>query len=188
MAAGAEAPAPADSPPPPRELGSAQTNSQELLARFRAGPMAGVDEFIFCARKANEADWHWYANIGYYADDTNRKAWREGAKLYRWNIATGKLTTLLADPRGGIRDHQVHYEGRKILSSYRKGGTENYLLCEINIDGTGLRQLTDGAYDDIEPSYLPNGEIVFVSTRAKRWVNCWSTQVAVLHRCDADGR
>jgi hypothetical protein len=159
-----------------------------LLARFRAGPMAGVDDVIFCARKANEADWHWYANIGYYADDADRKAWREGAKLYRWNAAMGKLSTLLADPRGGIRDPQIHYDGKKILFSYRKGGTENYLLYEINIDGTGLRQLTDGAYDDIEPTYLPDGDIVFVSSRAKRWVNCWFTQVAVLHRCDADGR
>ncbi len=75
----------------------------------------------------------------------------------------------------------------KILFSYRKGGTEHYHLYEINADGTGLRQLTDGAYDDIEPTYLPDGDIVFVSTRCKRWVNCWLTQVAVLYRCDADG-
>ena len=73
--------------------------------------MAGVDEFIFCARKVNETDGHWYANIGYYAHDPDRKAWREGAKLYRWNLATGKLTTLLDDPRGGVRDPQVHYDG-----------------------------------------------------------------------------
>jgi len=159
-----------------------------LLARFRAGPMEQADEFVFCARQANEADWHWYANMGYYADDAERKAWREGAKLYCWNVATGKLTTLLADPRGGIRDPQIHYDGKTILFSYRKGGTENYLLYEINLDGTGLRQLTSGVFDDIEPTYLADNQIVFVSTRAKRWVNCWFTQVAVLHRCDADGR
>jgi hypothetical protein len=218
VAAGAAAPAGADASEPgfwigkpdgsAAELGGARTNPESsylyfgpngsspplvpagdsLLTRFRAGPMAGADEFIFCARKSNEADWHWYANVGYYADDADRKAWREGAKLYRWNAATGALATLLADPRGGIRDPQVHYDGKKILFSYRKGGTENYLLYEIAIDGTGLRQLTDGAYDDIEPAYLPDGQIVFVSTRAKRWVNCWFTQVAVLHRCDADGR
>jgi hypothetical protein len=51
-----------------------------------------------------------------------------------------------------------------------------------------LKQLTEGAFDDIEPSYLPDGRIVFVSSRCKRWVNCWLTQVAVLHVCDADGR
>lgn len=163
-------------------------NDATLLSQFREGPMKGVDDFVFCARKMNERDGHWYANIGYYAHDADRKAWREGTKLYRWNAATGKLATLMDDPRGGIRDPQVHYEGRKILFSYRKGGTENYLLYEINTDGTGLRQLTDGIYDDIEPTYLPDGDIVFVSTRCKRWVNCWLTQVAVMHRCDPDGR
>jgi cytochrome c553 len=159
-----------------------------LLDQFRAGPMAGANEIIFAARKLNESDGHWYANLGYYAHDPNRKAWREGTKLYRWNVATGNLTTLLDDSRGGVRDPQVHYDGTKILFSYRKGGTEQYHLYEMNADGTGLRPLTDGLYDDIEPTYLPNGDIVFVSTRCKRWVNCWLTQVAVMYRCDANGQ
>ncbi|HOX56335.1 MAG TPA: hypothetical protein P5205_07385 [Candidatus Paceibacterota bacterium] len=159
-----------------------------LLERFRAGPMAGVEEILFAARKVNESDGHWYANFGYYAYDPERKAWREGTRLYRWNVATGQLTTLLDDPRGGVRDPQVHYNGEKVLFSYRKGGTEHYLLYEINADGTGLRQLTDGPYDDIEPTYLPDGDIIFVSTRCNRWVNCWLTQVAVLYRCDAHGQ
>lgn len=161
----------------------------DLLAGFRApgGPMAAVEELVFALRKPNETDGHWYANIGYYAHDRERKAWREGGRLVRWQIGTGRVTALLDDPRGGVRDPQVHYDGQKILFSYRKGGTESYHLYEIAIDGTGLRQLTDGPYDDIEPTYLPDGSIVFVSTRCKRWVNCWLTQVAVLHRCDADG-
>jgi hypothetical protein len=158
-----------------------------LLARFRQGPMAGVAELVFCARRLNESDGHWYANLGYYAHDAGRKAWREGTRLYRWNLITGKLTTLLDDSRGGVRDPQVHYDGERILFSYRKGGTETYHLYEINADGSGLKQLTDGDYDDIEPTYLPEGGIVFVSTRCKRWVNCWLTQVAVLYRCDAAG-
>jgi hypothetical protein len=159
-----------------------------LLDQFRAGPMAGVKEVIFAARKVNDSDGHWYANLGYYAHDPNRKAWREGTRLYRWGLDTGKLSTLLDDPHGGLRDPQVHYDGTKILFSYRKGGTEQYHLYEMNADGTGLRPLTDGPYDDIEPTYMPNGDIVFVSTRCKRWVNCWLTQVAILYRCDADGR
>jgi hypothetical protein len=158
-----------------------------LLDQFRAGPMAGVEDIIFAARRLNETDGHWYANLGYYAHDANRKAWREGTKLCRLNLDTGKLITLLDDPRGGVRDPQVHYDGNRILFSYRKGGTEQYHLYEINADGTGLRQLTDGLYDDIEPTYLPDGDIVFVSTRCKRWVNCWLTQVAILYRCDANG-
>lgn len=101
------------------------------------------------------------------------------------------LAVLLDDPEGSVRDPQVHYDGRKILFSYRKGGTESFFLYEINTDGTGLRQLTggpDGRYDDIEPTYLPDVGIMFVSSRCDRWVNCWLTQVATLHRCDGDGR
>ena len=171
----------------PGHAGTGADTRESRLPPFAREAMSGVDDLIFAARKLNDSDGHWYSNLGYYAHDPNRKGWREGAKLYRWNLASGKLTTLLDDPRGGVRDPQVHYDGRRILFSYRKGGTEQYHLYEINSDGAGLRQLTDGPYDDIEPTYLPDGEIVFVSTRCKRWVNCWLTQVAVLYRCDANG-
>ena len=171
----------------PGQAGTGADTRESRLPPFAREAMAGVDDLIFAARKLNDSDGHWYSNLGYYAHDPNRKGCREGAKLYRWNLASGKLTTLLNDPRGGVRDPQVHYDGRHILFSYRKGGTEQYHLYEINSDGAGLRQLTDGPYDDIEPTYLPDGEIVFVSTRCKRWVNCWLTQVAVLYRCDANG-
>jgi hypothetical protein len=60
-------------------------------------------------------------------------------------------------------------------------------LYEINVDGTGLRQLTDGPYNDIEPTYLADGGILFCSDRCNRWVNCWLTKVAVMYRCDGDG-
>ena len=159
----------------------ADSGIRELLEKTSAR------QFVFAARKMNDTDGHWYANIGYYAHDPNRKAWREGTHLYLWDAQTGKLTALIDDPRGGVRDPQVHYDARKVLFSYRKGGTEQYHLYEINLDGSGLRQLTEGIYDDFEPTYLPNGDIVFVSTRCKRWVNCWLTQVAVLHRCDGNG-
>ncbi|WP_165229060.1 PD40 domain-containing protein [Aquisphaera insulae] len=162
--------------------------ARTLLGAFRAGPMKGVTEVVFAARRMNENDGHWYANIGYYAHDPMRKAWREGAKLCKWNLATGELTSLIDDPKGGVRDPQVSYDGRTVLFSYRKGGTESYHLYEIGVDSSGLRQITSGDFDDFEPSYLPDGDIVFVSTRCKRWVNCWLTQVAVLHRCDREGK
>lgn len=162
-------------------------NNEGLLAEFLAGPMHDVREIVFAARALNRTDGHWYANFGYYAHDPERKAYAEGAKLYRLDLETGVATALLDDPLGGVRDPQVHYDGQTIIFSYRKGGTENYHLYEIGIDGTGLRQLTSGPFDDIEPTFLPDGGIVFVSSRCNRWVNCWLTKVAVLHRCNSDG-
>ncbi len=159
----------------------------DLLKEFRDGPLKPVESIVFAARGVNPTDGHWYANFGYYSHDPQRKAYTEGAKLYRLNLETRELSPLLEDPKGGVRDPQVSYDGKKILFSYRPGGTEPYHLYEINADGTGRKQLTSGPYDDFEPAYLPDGGIVFVSSRCKRWVNCWLTQVAVLHRCEADG-
>jgi hypothetical protein len=38
-------------------------------------------------------------------------------------------------------------------------------LWEMNIDGAGLKQLTFGPYHDVNPIYLPDGRIMFSSTR-----------------------
>ena len=40
-----------------------------------------------------------------------------------------------------------------------------YHIFEMNLDGTGIRQLTYGHYNDFDGRYLPNGDIVFLSTR-----------------------
>lgn len=172
---------------PPPDTSAARADASTLLAKFLDGPLRDVESVVFAARALNPTDGHWYANFGYYSHDPDRKAYAEGTKLYRLNLRTRALTTLLADTTGGVRDPQVSYDGRKILFSYRPGGTEHYHLYEMNADGSGMHQLTSGNFDDIEAAYLPDGGIVFVSSRCKRWVNCWLTQVAVLHRCDADG-
>ncbi len=168
----------------------------ELLDRFLKGPMAGLDEIVFAVRVAGRD--HWYVNFGNYSDEYNKDrafkfedgvywGYGEGGRLCRLNLRTGELKVLLDDPQGGVRDPQVHYDGRKILFSYRKGGEHPYHLYEIHTDGSGLKQLTDGPDDDIEPVYCPDGSIVFCSSRCRRFVNCWYSRVATLYRCDGDG-
>jgi len=146
-----------------------------------------VEEIVFAVRQT-DPDGHWYANFGHDIVRPDRKYYHDGGRLCRLNLKTGEVATLLNDPQGGVRDPQLHYDGRKILFSYRQGGQPYYHLYEIGVDGTGLKQLTDGPYDDFEPTYLPDGGIVFCSSRCDRWVPCYFTQVAVLYRCDGDGR
>ena len=147
----------------------------------------GVGEVVFVER-AFGRDGHWYANFAYFYDGPQNPAYTTGARLAKLDVKSGKVTTILEDKTGSIRDPKVHYDAKKILFSYRKGATAQFHLFEINVDGSGLKQLTDGIYDDLEPTYLPDGGIAFVSGRAKRWVNCWLVQVAVLYRCDGDGK
>jgi hypothetical protein len=158
-----------------------------LLARFLAGPAEDVEEIIFAVRTS--AGPHWYENFGYYADAPERTAYpTNGGRLCRLKLRTGELKVIFEDPKGAIRDPQVHYQGKKVLFACRKGGTPTYHLYEIDVDGKNLVQLTEGPDDDIEPAYLPDGGIVFVSSRCHRFVNCWNSRVATLYRCNADGK
>ena len=145
-----------------------------------------VEDIVFAVREPGR-DGHWYANFGYYVEDPRRKCYRAGGRLAKLNAKTSAVALLVDDPTGTVRDPVVHYDAQRILFSWRKGGAEQFHLYEVNVDGSGLRQLTDGLYDDIEPTYLPDGGIMFVSGRCKRWVNCWMTPVGVLYRCDGDG-
>ena len=144
-------------------------------------------EIIFAVRQPG-AGGHWYENFGYYAFDPGEKVYGSQGRLCRLDLASGRLAVLLEDEAGAVRDPQVHYDGRKILFSYRRGGSDHFHLYEIGIDGGGLTQLTSGPYDDFEPTYLADGRMIFISSRCNRWVNCWYTPVATLHCCDKGGR
>lgn len=147
-----------------------------------------VHEVVFATR-SGASDGHWYANIGYYSDNINNKTYEteKGGRLCVLSVDTGEVRTLLDDRGGNVRDPQLNYDGKTILFSYRKGGEDAYHLYTMKVDGTELTQLTFGIYDDFEPTYMPDGTVMFISTRARRWVNCWYSQVGTLHRMNADG-
>ncbi len=168
-----------------------QVTSDELLREFRdpqTGPMSDVKEILFVVRKPGE-DPHWYANFGYYAQDENTFPFPlgSGAEMQILNVETGDVRTIFKDEHGSMRDPQIHYDGQKLVFSYLPAGKRHFNLYEINLDGTGLKQLTFGDWDDIEPTYMPDGDIIFCSSRSKRWVQCWLTSVATLHRCGPNG-
>ena len=148
-----------------------------ILQKSLDGPMAELDEIVFAVRVPGRD--HWYVTFGNYAGHSESPAQKlgfkkedgvywgygEGGRLCRMNLRTGKLNVIFEDAKGGVRDPQLHYDGKKILFSYRKGDTHPFHLYEINIDGSDLRQLTDGPDDDIEPTYCPDGSIMFCSSR-----------------------
>ncbi len=146
----------------------------------------GIEEIIFAEREFGRGS-HWYENFGYKSFGKKDRVYGKKGRLCKLNVINNTITVLLEDLEGTIRDPQVHYNGEKILFSYRKGGEIPFHLYEINVDGRNLTQLTDGIYDDIEPTYLPDGGIMFVSGRSRKWVPCWSTQVATLYSCDGNG-
>ena len=163
-----------------------QRQNESLLAGTMR-ELKRTGEIIFAVRQPGR-NGHYYVNFGNWCQNPNKWEYGSGGRLCRLDVGAGKLTVLLDDPQGAVRDPQLHYDGRKILMSYRPGKTHRFGLYEINIDGTGLKQLTGGPFDDIEPTYMPDGRIMFCSTRCNRIINCNLVQAAVLFTCDGDGR
>ena len=172
----------------PLDAAPAERSPGPILAKALEGPMADVEEIVFAVRAVG-GDGHWYANFGHHSNNEKQMNYGpDGGKLCRLNLRTGKLRVLLDDPGGGVRDPHVHYDARKILFSYRTAGSIHYHLYEMGADGGDLKQLTDGPFDDLEPIYLPDGDVLFCSSRCNRFVQCWFTPVAVRYRCDKDGQ
>ncbi len=97
--------------------------------------------------------------------------------------------TLLSDKNGVIRDPAVTFDGKKIIFAWKKSNRlDDYHLYDYEIETGEVRQLTFGlGYADYEPCPLPNGDILFNSTRCVQIVDCWWTEVSNIYRCDADG-
>ncbi|MBP5509284.1 MAG: PD40 domain-containing protein [Kiritimatiellae bacterium] len=174
-----------DTEKPPALPQAAALPVEQLRDKLLAGEYGTFDEIVFATRTYTPE--HWYANFGYYCYDKSFTILNRQGRLAAYNLRTRSFRKILEDIAGSVRDPCVHYDGRTIVFSYRPGDQERYHLFTINADGTGLKQLTFGEYDDIEPAWLPDGDIIFVSARARRWVNCWLTQVATIYRMKPDG-
>ncbi len=85
-------------------------------------------------------------------------------------------------PAGSYQHPELSFDGKRLLFAYCQADTvptsrESHLsrffhLYQMNVDGTGLRKLTDGPYDDFSPRCLPNGDLLFVSTRRGGYHRC----------------
>lgn len=100
----------------------------------------------------------------------------------------GKVRQLAPERPGSFWRPELSFDAGKVLFCFKPHDEKSFHLYEMNLDGTGLRQLTDSEYDDIDPIYLPDGHIMFTTTRGNTYVRCGPYIYSyVLARCDADG-
>ena len=99
-------------------------------------------------------------------------------------------TTLLHSPDGVIRDPDVSYDGKRILFAWKKSAHgDDYHLYEMDAETRAVRQLTSGkGVADYEGVYLPDGNIMFSSTRCFQNVDCWHVSVCNMFLMDGDGK
>lgn len=150
-----------------------------------ANPLLDFDDLLFVKRHPSTYPHMSDQYLGWWS--------RPGGGLYileDFKTDHAKLRCLTAElPPGNILRPELSYDATKVLFAHAKffpGLREEtnkldkgnvpedafYHLYEINLDGSGLRRLTHGKYDDFDGRYLPNGEIVFLSTRRGQYIQC----------------
>lgn len=147
-------------------------------------------EFIFVKRYRFTPSFFAYTEG--LSDARDEHTFTPGAALCKATLTNGdiKITTLLEDPKGVIRDPDVSFDGKRILFAWKKSYKEDdYHLYEMNTEDNSIKQLTFGRFHaDYEGKYLPNGDIIFNSTRCEQTVDCWKTEVSNLYLMKNDGR
>jgi hypothetical protein len=136
------------------------------------------------------------------------EGFRPGGGLYRFTPTEegGDLKQIFDAGEGMITTADLSYDARQIVFAWRRGGhvasnpvahiedisrypdeEHNYHVFKINIDGSGLTQLTHGDYNNLDPCWLPDGGIAFISDRKPAYAYCYVVTSPVLYRMESDG-
>ena len=168
-----------------------------------ANPLVQFSKLLFCKRVPTSYSHEVMQYYGFRARAGGGLFVLEepGVSLACRDILEGRLA------RGNVLEPRLSYDAKRIVFSWVECGvqpfpsdvnekdndTGYYHLYEVNVDGTGLRQLTRGPYEDLMPTYLPDGGIVFCSTRRRGYSRCFGGGFSprwdsyTLHRIDRDG-
>ncbi|MGA2617449.1 MAG: hypothetical protein ABSF26_07555 [Thermoguttaceae bacterium] len=194
----------------PTRLLLAELESLRREALVTGNPLLAGKTLLFVKRYTYDSD--------HYYDEFIAGIRRFGGGFFRLSLQDGAVAELAPELRQGIVDrYDLAPDGKRILLDYKPPKPGGFRVFEIGVDGRGLRQITSppddeeqriAAYaecskeelsrnpcryghwtDDMHPCYLPDGRIVFTSTRAERGVLCGghSLTVSNLHRINADG-
>jgi hypothetical protein len=166
----------------------------------------GFDEIVFVKRKPYSSD-HYYTDIN---NGTSPDRFHPANGIYVYNLRTRAerpVVTAASLPGGSgfMGKISLSFDAKRILFDFRENPGAGFRIWEVNVDGTGLRQVSfpppDEAQkaarwrpgwhtDDIHPCYLPDGKIIFSSTRCEHTILCGGSASLVapgLHRMNADG-
>ncbi len=168
-----------------------------------ANPLLGFGKLLFCKRVPPSYSHLVMQYFGWRA--------RPGGGLFVLDQPGRSLACRdLFGPRlsqGSVLEPRLSYDAHRVVFSFVEGAARTYEpdrldnaadegfyhVFEAEVDGTGFRQLSRGPYEDLMPTYLPDGGIVFSSTRRQGYARCFGPQfsrrwhVYTLHRMDDDG-
>ena len=161
---------------------SEPTSLSEDLVLISDGPLPS-EPIVFVSRNRMETLNNIY--VGLPVDVPGREL-TPGGSLMIWRPDSSVTNLTAGTSLYDVQQPDVSFDGTKIVFSAVKGPRQQWHLYEIGVDGQGLRQLTYDdcdinipvysqepdrnnrifvRYGDFGPAYLPDGRIIFASTR-----------------------
>jgi len=110
-------------------------------------------------------------------------------------VENGRLKGRTLDT-GSFISLELSYDAQTLYFAWTEGARtpqkwtpeSTFHVFRVAADGTGLRQLTDGPWNDFDPCLLPNGRLVFVSERCGGYLRCGrNCPTYTMHGMEADG-
>jgi len=177
----------------PDQLRRAADLGRQMIAFQRqlllGNPLLDFDEILVLDRRRPAADrndvyWQWGQQYGMtvnWSCDFRPKNlpvapwWRDRIAAFRLQDPQASSRTLFEPPSGRMIQHlELHYDADRLLCSFPDEAGA-FQVFELTLDGGGLRQITKDTPADVDNGdacYLPEGRILFNSTRGFHAVPC----------------
>jgi len=157
-------------------------------ALVRENPLLNTTPLLFVTRKQYRPDHHNTATL-FVSCEINARSYDTEGAFKVLDVRRGTVTTLFAPgPGATVRDPDLDFAGERLVFSMRKGPQDNYHIYTMTVAGTELRQLTSAReVADVDPIWLPDGDILFSSTREPKYCMCNRHIMCNLYRMKADG-
>ena len=156
-------------------------------------PDSGPDAIIF-VRIKNRPDGRPGIHYEPFMYHFGRSAHVPGMQIVKLSPAQPDGTlTVLTPEFYGADEPELSYDGKKIIFSGRRTKDDGWEIWEMDLDGKNKRQITHGMADACSPYYLPDGRIIFSSTRhvalkpERRRDEYDRDYARLVHRCNPDG-
>lgn len=157
-------------------------------ALVTANPLLANTPIVFCTRAQFRLDHHNSATMFQTGEINTRSYNTKGQLKILYPAAKSAITLLNPGPNATVRDPEIDSKARKIVFSMRRDRNDDYHLYTLDLETAKLTQLTHApGISDIDPMFLPDGSIVFTSTRQPKYCQCNRHIMGNLFRMNHDG-
>lgn len=107
------------------------------------------------------------------------KRFPQGSRLARLGTRTNATQVEALTPRFfAAADPKISFDGNHVLFSAQEAAGKHWQVWEMNVDGSGQKQITKCAGDCLRAAYLPQDEIVYTARARDAGRSEWHLMVA----------